>query len=493
MSRTILLAEIMHETNTFNRIATTRREFETRYWLEGDGVRQGLRDTNTEICGFLDAADQRGWTIVHPLAASASPSGPMTAEDWAQVVELIVAPLRRQSFDAVVLVLHGSMVTETTLDAEGDLLAKVRSLADPHTVIATTLDLHANVSPAMVTNADIIMAYRTYPHIDQYDRAQHMTQLLDRVFADRLEPRIGCARRPMMDAANHGQTAEGQPMLELLAQAERIEQDPRVLCASIQIGFPWADVPDQGPSVLVTGLDEEHCTAKAEELMEAVWQSRHQTQLAFPSPDDAVARAMVGKPGDAPLVLADFADNPAGGAYGDSPNLLRHMLDTGLENAAFATIADPKTVAAAEAAAEGAEIAVELGGRGAPDITPPLAARAKVLRLGDGNYICAGPMWRGVAFSMGPSAVLEIAGIEVIVSSVPTAVMDLNVFRSMGIEPTCKTTLAIKSRNHFKAAYAPIARETMLVDAGGIASMRLAELEYRHIRRPVWPLDNIDG
>ena len=196
---------------------------------------------------------------------------------------------------------------------------------------------------------------------------------------------------------------------------------------------------------------------------------------------------------DKPIVLADFADNPAGGAYGDSPNLLRHMLDSGLENAAFATIADPKTVAAAEAAAEGAEIAVDLGGRGAPDITPPLAVRAKVLRLGDGSYICAGPMWRGVAFSMGPSAVLEIAGIEVIVSSVPTAVMDLNVFRSMGIEPTCKTTVAVKSRNHFKAAYAPIARETMLVDAGGIASMRLADLDYRHIRRPVWPLDDIDG
>ena len=181
-----------------------------------------------------------------------------------------------------------------------------------------------------------------------------------------------------------------------------------------------------------------------------------------------------------------------GGAYGDSPNLLRHMIEAGLTNAAFATISDPLTVSEAQAAGEGAEIAVMLGGRGASALTPPLRASARVLRLGDGTFVCAGPMWQGVAFSMGPSAVLQIAGIEIIVSSVPTSVMDLNVFRSMGIEPAGTTTLAVKSRNHFKAAYGPIARQTMLVDAGGIASMKLSELDYSNIKRPVWPLDDCD-
>lgn len=493
MSRSILLAEIMHETNTFNRTATTRKDFAARYWLEGDEVPAGLAGTNTEICGFLDAASERGWEVVHPLAASASPSGPMAGEDWQRVVELIIAPLRERTFDAIVLVLHGAMVTKTTLDAEGELLTQVKRLAKPGTVIAVTLDMHANVSPAMVAASHIMMAYRTYPHVDQYERAQHMAMLLDRVFAEGLKPRCHLARRAMMDAANHGQTGPGQPMPGLLEKARQIEQDRRVLCASIQIGFPWADVPDQGPSVVVSGLDAEHSIRSADALMEAVWESRHETQLEFATPQAAMNRALhdnqLTTAGHGPLVLADFADNPAGGAYGDSPNLLRHMLAAGLKNAAFATISDPETVAQAKAAGRGAMIDVRLGGRGAPELTPPLATTARVLRLGDGRFTCAGPMWKGVGFSMGPSAVLGIGEIEVIVSSVPTSVMDLNVFRSMGIQPQDKTTIAVKSRNHFKAAYEPIARDTMLVDAGGIASMRLGELDYKHIRRPVWPLD----
>lgn len=489
MSRSILLAEIMHETNTFNRFATTQQDFETRYWLEGSDIPDRLRGTNTEVCGFLDAADERGWTVEHPIAASASPSGPMVATDWGYVVERIIAPLREKVFDAIVLALHGSMVTETTLDAEGELLAKVRALVGPDTIVAATLDMHANVSPEMVANADIMFAYRTYPHTDQYDRAQQMARLLDQVFEQSLKPRLYLDRRPMMDAANHGQTADGEPMPALLAKAAELESQPGILCASVQIGFPWADVPDQGPSVLITGTDPARCRSAAGELMDAVWQSRHETQLVFPAPDEAMALAALGRPGDAPLVLADFADNPAGGAYGDSPNLLRHMIEVGLANAAFATISDPQTVSEAQAAGEGAEIAISLGGRGAEDLTPPLKTSARILRLGDGNFVCAGPMWQGVAFSMGPSVVLEIGGVEVIVSSVPTSVMDLNVFRSMGIDPAGKTTLAVKSRNHFKAAYGPIARQTMLVDAGGIASMKLAELDYQHIKRPVWPLE----
>jgi len=189
-------------------------------------------------------------------------------------------------------------------------------------------------------------------------------------------------------------------------------------------------------------------------------------------------------------VLADFADNPAGGAYGDSPNLLRAMLEAGLDNAAFATISDPDSLTACRQAGEGAMVRLSLGGKGAPDLTPPLDIDAKVVRLTDGQYVCAGPMWQGVRFSMGPTAVVRAGGIDIMISSVPTAVMDLNVFRSMGIDPEKLTTIGLKSRNHFKAAYGPIARDTLLVDAGGIASMRLQKLSYSRIPRPIWPLDN---
>ena len=190
-------------------------------------------------------------------------------------------------------------------------------------------------------------------------------------------------------------------------------------------------------------------------------------------------------------MLADFADNPAGGAYGDSPNLLRHMIEADLQNAAFATISDPVAVQRAISAGEGAHLKLQIGGRGAPDLTPPLTVEGRITVLSDGDFVCEGPMWKGVAFSMGPSAVIQTGGIEILLSSVPTAVMDLQVFRSMGIEPSEKTTIALKSRNHFRAAYGPLAREVLLVDAGGIASMRLGELPYRNLKRPTWPLDEI--
>jgi microcystin degradation protein MlrC len=493
MTRQVLLAEIMHETNTFNRIATVKADFETRYWHEGAKAASALVGTNTEIAGFIEAAQSYDWALEIPLAASASPSGPMAARDWNRVKQLILEALQRgQRFDAVVLVLHGSMVTETTLDAEGDLLQEVRALAGADTLIAATLDMHANVSPAMISAADMMMAYRTYPHVDQHERALHMARLMEAVLGGGPRPRLVMARMPMMDAANHGQTAVGQPMPDLLKLANRLEQRDGIVCASIQIGFPWSDVPDIGPSVVLTVTDEQAGWAAAKDLMRAVWKSRHDTQLEFAMPVDAIALAKRGRAGDKPLVLADFADNPAGGAYGDSPNLLRAMIAEDLERAAFATISDPASVEQAVVAGVGARIRLPLGGKGAPDLTPPLEVEAEVVNLTDGEFTCAGPMWRGVTFSMGATAVIRIGGIEVIVSSVPTAVMDLNVFRSVGIEPTQLTTIALKSRNHFKAAYGPIARKTMLIDAGGIASMRLRELTYGNIPRPIWPLENSD-
>lgn len=493
MTRQVLLAEIMHETNTFNRIATVKADFETRYWHEGTKAASALAGTNTEIAGFIEAAGANDWALEIPLAASASPSGPMASRDWDRVRQLILQPLQRgRRFDAVVLVLHGSMVTEITLDAEGDLLREVRALAGPDTLISVTLDMHANVSPAMISAADMMMAYRTYPHVDQRERALHMARLMADVLRGGPRPGLVMARMPMMDAANHGQTADGQPMPDILNLAGTLEQRDGIVCASVQIGFPWSDVPDIGPSVVVTATDEQAGRAAAKELMQAVWESRCDTQLEFADPGAAMALAKCGKTGDKPLVLADFADNPAGGAYGDSPNLLRAMIAENLERAAFATISDPASVGQAAAAGVGARVRLSLGGKGAPDLTPPLEVEAEVVSLTDGEFTCAGPMWRGVTFSMGSTAVIRIGGIDVIVSSVPTAVMDLNVFRSVGIDPAGLTTIGLKSRNHFKAAYGSIARDTLLVDAGGIASMRLHELTYGNIPRPIWPLENSD-
>ncbi|MGI9480764.1 MAG: M81 family metallopeptidase [Hyphomicrobiales bacterium] len=489
--RHIFLCEIMHESNTFNRIATVKEDFLARYYLTGDDIPRKLKDTNTEVCGVLEAAKNFGWKVTHPLAASASPSGPMASDDWNEVKRLILGPLEKGAqFDAIFLVLHGSMVTENCDDAEGELLEEIRKLAGD-TPVAVTLDMHANVSQRMVDNAAIMMAYRTYPHVDQYERGKHLMELLKRILDENLETEQHFVRRPMLDAADHGQTGK-KPMQKLLRMAGEVEREPGVLCASIQIGFPWSDVPDIGPSVLVTGLKSQHgsCCKNAERLAQSVWESRTETQLEFATPEDAMTKAGLGKSGDKPLILADFADNPAGGAYGDSPNLLRAMVDAGLQNAAFATICDPQAVEAAALAGVNSKITLNLGGKHAPELTPPLSLTGEVVQITDGKFVCDGPMWKGVEFSMGPTTVIHANGLEIIISSVPVAVMDRQVFLSTGIDPATKTTIGLKSRNHFRAAYEPLARDVMLVDAGGIASMKLADLPYKKISRPIWPLDD---
>jgi len=490
----ILIGAILHETNTFNRVPTRLEAFEGRYLcLDPETIRARLTGTATEMGGFLAAADQNGWRTTLALAAAAGPSGPLAADDWT-VLRSRLLKAARGPVDGVLLALHGAMVTEDDDDPEGTLLESLRAILPPGTPIVVTLDMHANVSARMVAHSDALFAYETYPHIDHADCARDAAGALARLLAlprSRRATRRALVRPPMLDAADHGRTDPPGPMNRLVAQARVLRQCPDVLATALTIGFPWADVPKAGPAVVVTTLADSRTgpAALARLLAQGLWDSRSETQLEFPGPEQAMALARQGRPGDAPLILADFADNPAGGANGDSPNLLRAMLAAGLENAAFATLADPQAVQAATSAGEGAVLTLSLGGLHRPDLTPPLTVTARVTRLHDGRFRCQGPVLRGVTVEMGPTALLEIDGIKVIVASRALAVTDVSLFHALGLDPARLTTIALKSRNHHRAAFGPLARQVLLVDAGGIATMQLARIAYHHLPRPIWPLD----
>lgn len=495
----VLIGAILHETNTFNRLFTRLADFRGRYLcLDAAAIRRELTGTATEPGGFIAAADHHRWNAELAVAAACGPSGPLLADDWARLkARLTEAP---GDFDGVLLALHGAMVTQDSRDPEGALLAALRARLGDSVPIVVTLDMHANVSPRMIAAVDAVFPYETYPHIDHAERAREAAAALARLMA--LSRGAGrrahtvAVRPPMLDAADHGRTDPPGPMNGLIAQARRLCQtQPDVIAAGLTIGFPWADVENAGPAAIVSvinsGCDAAAPSARthARRLASALWASRAETQLSFATPQQAMAEARRGKPGAAPLVLADFADNPAGGAYGDSPNLLRAMIEAGLENAAFATLADPAAVALAEAAGTGARLALCLGGRHDPTRTPPLAVEAEVLALHHGGFVSAGPVLRGVRIEMGPTALLRVDGIRVIVATRPLAVTDTALFQTLGLDPAGLSTIALKSRNHHRAAFGPLARKVMLVDAGGIATMRLDEIPYAHLPRPIWPLD----
>ena len=491
MSRRILSAEISHETNTFSILPTTLSLYEARRYYRGEEIRKALSGTRTEIGAHLDAAKKFGWDLVQPLAAAAVPGGKTPAADWAHLSGTVVDACRGGSFDGVLLSLHGAMVTENRDDAEGDFLLRLRENLGPEVPIAITLDLHANVSDTMARLANIVIAYRSYPHIDQYEMGMEAADLLERAMNGEIRPRSMVWRAPVLEGLDYGRT-QGGPMSRILAHADQLRQkNPGVLAITVCAGFVWADIPDAGPSVTITADgDPSRFRGIAEELIKDVWESRHEITVPLYSLGEAMAEAGKGIEEGRPLVLADFTDNPGSGGYGDSVRLLEAMIQADLKNAAFGCVPDPEAAQKCIAAGVGREIEILLGAKIDPQTYgPSVKVRGTVEHMSDGKFIAQGPMSKGVSFFMGPTAVLCCGGVRVLVTTHNLQVYDLKVFLSQKIDPRACSVVAVKSWHHFRAAFEPISRKVMLVDSGGLASRDLKRFTYHKIRRPIYPLE----
>ncbi len=474
--------------------------FEARALYRGAEIEAAYRGTQTEMAAFFDACPRHGWTGVPVLAADATPSGKVTRDAFETFTNEILAALDGSApIHALFLPLHGAMVCEHEEDGEGALLEALRAKVGRALPIAVSLDLHANVTDRMADLADIIVSYRTYPHIDQYQVATEALDLLARTLAGEIAPRCTVARRELLDGVDHGRTTAPGPMTEVLESAATFGREPGVLSVSINAGFPWADIRDAGPTAVVVSDGMSNRPAEiADALMAEAWDKRHrltiQTISVAAAMDAVKAAGSSGGPGDGPIVLADYADNPGGGAYGDSVDLLGGMIEAGLTNAAYATIYDPEAAALCARAGEGAAVALTLGGKVDPKFGAPLQVTGTVTRLTDGRLTFDGPMNAGVSVDMGPTAVLEIASglgtIEVVVTSGRFQAYDRQFFLHAGIDPAAKSVVAVKSAQHFRAAFAPIARDIIVVDGGGgLTSANFKELPFEKLRRPIYPLD----
>jgi microcystin degradation protein MlrC len=494
MTKRVLIAGLHHETNTFCSLPTDLEAFRRRYLHRGDAVPANFRGTRTEIGGFLDVAAAQGWQLDHPVAAAATPSGRVTAEAWAALSGEVVAAASAARPDGILLSLHGAMESETADDAEGDLLERLRAVVGRDVPIAITLDLHANVTDRMAALADVVIPYRTYPHVDQYERGEQAARLMVRAMAGEIRPRTAIARRPTLEGMDHGRTTSEGPMRALLRRAEAFEREPGVLVVGLNAGFGWADIAEAGPSVIVTGDgNASRCQAIAEELMDEVWRTREETTATLHAVDVAVQRAkQIGRPGK-PVVLADTTDNPGGGGYGDATRLLKGMIDAGVENATFAPITDPAGVQACRAAGLGATLRLAIGGKIDPRFGAPIEVEGIVRFLGDGAFTFDGPMWKGLKGSMGDIAVLAVGGVEIVLATNRFQVNDPQHFLAAGIDPRSKSIVALKSSQHFRAAYGPMAAEVLLVNSGALTNPDYRAFTYARLRRPIFPLDDVNA
>jgi microcystin degradation protein MlrC len=489
----VLTARFMHETNTFSRVATDMAMIRRRDFHLENEIPAAFRGTRSAFGATFEAADKYGWTLVHPVSANPNPSGIVTDAAFEEITGIVLGAIDAKGpVDGVLLHLHGAMVSQSHEDAEGELLTRLRRRLGAAVPIVVTLDLHANVTRRMAENANALIAYRTYPHIDQYERAWQAAELLQRAMRGEVRPQTVIARRPMIYGLDHGRTQRG-PMAELIARGEAIERRGEALVVSVCAGFSRANIYDVGPSVTVT-VDGEGARGQAiaEEFMDYAWQTRDFTTVKMLAVDQAVALARAGQPGDKPLVIADYTDNPGGGGYGDATALLKGLVEGGVDSVAFHAICDPEAVADGMRAGVGAKTALTLGGKTDPAMGgSPLSLSGEVVCLTNGRFIAYGPMGGGVERNYGPSMVFRVGGIDIIVITNNGQAVDLAQFTSLGVDPTRYRTVAVKSMQHFRAAFEPIAREVILVDTGALCSEIYTPELFTKVRRPVWPLDPI--
>lgn len=484
----LLIAMMKHETNTFSPIRTDLQRFRDWALVEGAAVAETFAGTNHPLAAYLDLAHEAGAEIVTPIACEAMPSGPVEAEAYDYMAGRILDAASQGRFDGALLDLHGAMVAEGEPDGEGALLARLRETA-PDLPIAVTCDLHCNLTERMVANCTALIGYKTYPHIDMYEVGEQVGRILLQAIRGQIRPAMAWGQIPLLAQTLRMGTAD-EPMGPLQEMARAAETGP-VLAATLFGGFPLADIEDAGvSSVVVADADDAAARAARDRLLDAAWAEREAFLYRHEPLADAVGRAKALT--DGPVVLLDHADNVGSGGTEDSMVVIKEILDQGLSDVAVAAVWDPAAVQAMSAAGVGAEVTLDLGGKtDMPSIGArgaPLRVTGRVRTLSDGRWIVRGPMYTGVEVNTGPTAVLEVAGVKIVVVSKHHEPWDTGIFTSVGIDPRHCRYLLIKSRIHYRAGFAPLAKATITCDGEGVTTSDNAKLRFQNVRRPIYPL-----
>ena len=491
----ISVGGLMQETNSFSPVGTVLEDFEAEYLLRGAEIPEYFAGTNTEIAGFLSACESAGAQAAPLCAAAANSGGNVTAETFEALSGELLGSLRQATaeapLDVLLLALHGSMCVDGEDDPEGALLDSCRSIVGPKCVIGASLDLHANVTERMVRAADVLVGYRTYPHVDQASTAEHAANA---AIAAAAGPRLRTVlqKLPLIVPAEHMQTTDG-PMHELRTQADSLETEGLAAAVSVFGVQPWLDVAGVGCSVTVVGADTAAARGHARRLGGEFWRRRDRFAVELMEIDRAIREALETDGG--PVVLVDSADSPSSGAPGDSAAVLAALLDhaaTGVDMGGLllTTVVDPDTAAAAHRAGAGGRIDAIVGGKLDSARSKGVRFVGCVERVTDGNFVRRGPAFTGLPLEAGPSAVLACGSIRVLVTSRPVPTSDPELFRSARLEPAHAKIVSIKSPTLFRAAYDQFSRRIIYVDTPGAASANLRQFPWKKISRPVYPLDD---
>lgn len=480
----IAVGGMQHETNTFAPSKADFRVFELGgAWpplQSGAPLFATLAGANIPISGAIEALRAANNRLV-PLAwAAASPSAHVTDDAFERIVGTLIAQLRAAGpVDGVYLDLHGAMVTESLDDGEGEILRRVREVVGPRVPVVASLDLHANVTDAMVEHADALSAYRTYPHVDMASAGARAAALLMRLVSSGERPAKSFQRFDYLTGLP-AQCTLIEPAKGLYELLEGIEGESAT-ALSFTPGFPMADFAQCSMSALAYGAPAAAASA-LQRFAAAVADAEPQFVMDLLTPGEAVRRAILAGVAGKPVVLADVQDNPGAGGNGDTTGLLAELLAQRATDAVLGLLIDAESARRAHEAGIGATLEFALGETSGLPGHSPLRGTFTVERLGDGKFECTGPMFKGFRMALGPMALLRCQGVRVILASRKVQAADQEMFRCLGVEPVTQRIVALKSAVHFRADFEPIAGKVLVVRSPGPALADPADFAWRRLR-----------
>ena len=491
----LFLGGLVHETSSFSPLPTSVQSFREGVLIHRSDPR-ALQQVAAQpnLMGVVAAAARQGDTLLPGLYAEAQPSGPLSRADYESLRDELLGDLRASMsqgpVDAVLLVLHGAMLAEGYHDCEGDLLMRVRELIGPKVPLGALLDLHCNLSPAMLESGAALVACKEYPHIDYAARGEELHAMLGAMVRGDLAIKAHWKRVPLLGI--FGTTVA--PMSDFVARLKDSEDRlPGILSVSVLHGFPWADTPHTCAAVLVLAEDSPAAAGVAEDLLQELaeaFYSIRETAAAKRLPlkdalDAAEAEMRLARPG--PVVLADTADNAGGGAAGDSTFVLRELLERGIRDVALGMIWDPQAVAIATSAGVGARLPLRVGGKVGPMSGDPVDLEVEVLVCrADARQRSLTP---GGTDPLGPSVAVRAQGIDIVLNSIRQQVFSAECFTQLGINPAAKRLVVVKSTQHFRSGFDAMAAAVVYADSPGSLQANIGSLPFKHLPRPVWPID----
>jgi len=488
----IIVGMLLQESNTFSSASSDLASFYNYFYRDGNEMLANDAPAN-ELSGVVRAAREQGAYVLPTLAAHACSSGPIqrTALDRLKL-NLLERIEAYPEVDGVLIVMHGAWVAEDQDDADGEILSAVREKVGRDIPIVVTLDSHANVTRSIVEQADAVIGYRTFPHIDYAETGYRAAQLLFSILRDGLKPHMKYVKLPMIVPAEAHVTYEN-PMSDLWGEALKGENGGDSLATSLFIVQPWLDVAELGCSVVVVGRDAERAEREARRLAELLWNRRKQFDIELKSVEEIGDLLEAGRR-DGPIVASDSADSPGAGSPGDSNAVLKQLLSIGGGErfTCLLTMVDAAAARQAAACAVGSVVKLTVGHSVSVEFGEPLEIEGVVEYASlSGTFAFGGGTVANMMANMGQCAVVRIGRIHLLLMELPTFTGDPAMYRSVGLEPLDADLVLVKSAAQFRAEYEQIRHGGIyILDTPGASTANLLSLQFKKAPRPLYPFED---